>query len=279
MATDVIQLIQSYSLYSSDLNYYLDHQSSWTHWTSSSSMTTSILLTALLALSFIRSVLSTFVDELFVMIVTLMLSTTYLHSLLSTSTLMPTLILSSLVLSAALAVVPPCNVWLTKRSALNVWLTAQFGWCDIDSSTLRSKSMSATKRIDTPTDIALIVQLRVYCYYYSYCYALSNLSVTLRDRCGPSTAGLSSNVTSWLLKYGGPNFVAPMKLIWGSFGYCMAQRKRIGFPLLSFVEFSSWLLKYGGPNFVAQMKLNCSWQRGSVLGFFYCHLLNSFVGT
>ena len=236
MATDVIQLIQSYSLYSSDLNYYLDHQSSWTHWTSSSSMTTSILLTALLALSFIRSVLSTFVDEMFVMIVTLMLSTTYLHSLLSTSTLMPTLILSSLVLSAALAVVPPCNVWLTRRSALNVWLTAQFGWCDIDSSTLRSKSMSATKRIDTPTDIALIVQLRVYCYYYSYCYALSNLSVTLRDRCGPSTAGLSSNVTSWLLKYGGPNFVAQMKLI-------------------------------------------CSWRRGSVLGFFYCHLLNYFVET
>ena len=173
MATDVIQLNQSYSLYSSDLNYYFDHPSSWTHWTSTSSMTTSILLPALLALSFIRSVLSTFVDEMFVMIVTLMLSlTTCIHSLMSTSIdkahfaqamLMPTLILSTPVLSAALAVVPPCNVCPMRRSAQNVCLLTQFGWYDIDSSTLRSKSMSATTRIDTTTDTALILQLIIYC--------------------------------------------------------------------------------------------------------------------
>ena len=154
MDTDIIQLNQSYSLYSSNLNYYLNRPSSWTHWTSSSSMATSILLTLLL----IRSVLSTFVDEIFVMIVTLMLSTTCLHSLLSTSTLMPTLILSPLVLSAALAVVPPCNVCLTRRSAQNVYLPTQFGWCDIDSST-RSRSMSATKRIDTPTILSVLTNL------------------------------------------------------------------------------------------------------------------------
>ena len=63
MATDVIQLNRSF-----------DRPSLWTTWTSLSCIATSILLTVLLVLFFIRSLLSNFVDKMCVMFVTLMIS-------------------------------------------------------------------------------------------------------------------------------------------------------------------------------------------------------------
>ena len=148
-----------------------------------------------------------------------------LHSLMFTSmdkahvalaTLMPTLLLSTLAISLALTVVPPYIVCPTRHSAQNVCLPTQFVWYDIALSTLRSKSMLATTSTNTPTDTALILQLLIY-IYYSSATVLLHVSVTLRDSCGflLIMGGLSSNVTLWLLKHGGSNFVAQMKLILG----------------------------------------------------------------
>ena len=146
---------------------------------------------------------------------------TCLHLLLFTSmdkayvallTLMPTLLLSTLVLSVALAVVPSCNICPTSCSAQNVYWPTQFVWYYINPSTLRSESMLAT----TTADTTLILLLLIYCYCSS-ATALLNPLVTLRDSYGflLIMGGISSNVNTWLLKHGGPNFVAQMKSILG----------------------------------------------------------------